>query len=170
MDLAFLENALEAAEFVLALTLEKIPSAVGFISLFDINKREFVVVRQSGGGEDALLSRLPERAPLAQAAMQSQRAVVIADAASDDRAQDDRWKAAGVELRSVIATPVEVAGRYFGLIEIANPLDGGRYTEGDGNALTYIGQQLAEFVDSHGVVLDPDLIREAARARPSKIR
>lgn len=167
VDLAFLGDALEAAGFVLGLTLEKIPSAVGLVSLFDVNKRELVVIRQVGG-EGALLARLSDRAPLVQAAMRSKRAIVIADAKTDRRAADDRWKATGVELRSVIVAPVELAGRTLGLIELANPLDGGRYTEGDGNALTYIGQQLAEFVATHGVVLDPELVLAAARDRAAK--
>jgi hypothetical protein len=161
-DLHFLRDALEGADFVLALTLEKIPSTVGLVSLFDINRREFVVVRQRGG-KSALLARLPERAPLVQAAMRSQRAVVVPDASRDERALDDRWKAIGGELSSVICAPVELAGRYLGLIEVANPLDGGRFSEGDGNALTYIGQQFAEFVGARGVIVDPDIVTSGAR-------
>ncbi|MCC6552080.1 MAG: GAF domain-containing protein [Polyangiaceae bacterium] len=157
VDIAFLADPLEAADFVLALTLEKIPSAVGLVSFFDINKREFVVVRQVGG-ESALLARLPDRSPLAHAAMRSRRAVVIADASKDARAADDRWRATGAERRSLICAPVELAGRTLGLIEIADPLDGGRYTEGDGNALTYIGQQLAESLAAHGVIVEAELV------------
>ncbi|WP_437590699.1 GAF domain-containing protein [Sorangium sp. So ce1000] len=165
-DLHFLQDTLAGADFILALTLDKIPCALGLVSLFDINRREFVVVRQYGG-KSALLSRLSERAPLPLAAMRSRRAVVVADAASDERVMDERWKAIGVELRSVICAPVELGGRYLGLLEIGNPLDGGRFSESDGNALTYIGQQFAEFVGAHGVVLDPGLVtagtKKAAR-------
>lgn len=161
-DLHFLRDALEGADFVLALTLEKIPSAVGLVSLFDIDRREFVVVRQRGG-KSALLSRLSDRAPLAQAAMRSQRAVVVPDASRDERALDDRWKAIGAGLKSVICAPVELGGRTLGLIEIANPLDGGRYDDGDGNALTYIGQQFAEFVGARGVIVEPGAVTAGAK-------
>jgi DNA-binding transcriptional MerR regulator len=53
----------EGADFVLGLTLEKLPSEVGLVSLFDINKREFIVVRQAGGPRSALCQRQSERSP-----------------------------------------------------------------------------------------------------------
>ncbi|XXT20706.1 GAF domain-containing protein [Sorangium sp. So ce429] len=156
-DLHFLQDTLAGADFILALTLDKIPCALGFVSLFDINRGEFVVVRQHGG-KSALLARLSERAPLPLAAMRSRRAVVVPDVSRDERALDDRWKATGVELRSVVCAPVELAGRYLGLLEIGNPLDGRPFSESDGNALTYIGQQFAEFVGARGVVIEPSLV------------
>ncbi|WP_434045395.1 MULTISPECIES: GAF domain-containing protein [Sorangium] len=161
-DLHFLQDTLAGADFILALALDKIPCALGLVSLFDINRREFVVVRQHGG-KTALLTRLSERAPLALAAMRSRRAVVVPDVSSDERVMDDRWKATGIELRSVVCAPVELAGRYLGLLEIANPLDGKPFSESDGNALTYIGQQFAEFVGARGVVTEPGLVTAATR-------
>ena len=50
------------------------------------------------------------------------------------------------------------------LIEIANPLDGGSFDESDGHALTYIGQQLGEFVAQHGVVVDPEASMQQPQA------
>ena len=164
-DLHFLRDSLEGAEFVLALTMEKLPSEVGLVSLFDMNKREFVIVRQSGGPRSALCARQSERAPVASTAMRKHHAIVVTDPAGAQRAMDDRWRAIGVELKSLVCAPVELAGRYLGLIEIANPLDGDVYNDGDGNALTYIGQQLGEFVASRGVIVDPEQIK--AEARPS---
>ncbi|WP_438027001.1 GAF domain-containing protein [Sorangium sp. So ce233] len=161
-DLHFLQDTLAGADFILALALDKIPCALGLVSLFDINRREFVVVRQHGG-KTALLTRLSERAPLALAAMRSRRAVVVPDVSSDERVMDERWKATGVELHSVVCAPVELAGRYLGLLEIANPLDGKPFSESDGNALTYIGQQFAEFVGARGVVTEPGLVTAATK-------
>jgi len=163
-DLHFSRDSLEGAEFVLNLTLEKLPSEVGLVSLFDMNKREFVVVRQAGGPRSALCARQPERANLAITAMRKRHAIVISSAAEATAAMDDRWRAIGVELKSLVCAPVELSGRYLGLIELANPSDGHAFNEGDGNALTYIGQQFAEFVASHGVIVDAELIRgEAAK-------
>jgi len=168
-DLHFLRDSLEGAEFVLALMLEKLPSEVGLVSLFDINKREFVVVRQMGGARSALCQRQPERAPLAAAAMRKRAAFVVPDAAGAARAMDARWETIGVELRSIICAPVEHGGRYLGLIELANPLDGSEFNEGDGNALTYIGGQFAEFVASHGVIIDAEtILKHAEPAAPAK--
>jgi hypothetical protein len=160
-DLHFLRDSIEGAEFVLALTLEKLPSEVGLVSLFDINKREFVVVRQKGGRR-IVGHRQPERSPLAGSAMRKRHAVVLRDAEEVKGAADDRFTAIGVELRSVVCAPVELGGRTLGLIELVNPLDGSLFNEGDGNALTYIGQQFAEFAASRGVMIDPEQLKEGA--------
>jgi hypothetical protein len=158
-DLHFVQDALAGADFVLELTLEKLPSEVGLVSMFDMNTREFVIVRQSGGPRSAITMRQPEKAPLAFSAMRRRHAVVVADVAEAERAMDARWRAIGVELKSLVCTPIELSGRYLGLIELANPIDGHAFNEGDGNALTYIGQQFAEFVAARGVVVDPAQIR-----------
>ena len=163
-DLHFLRDAIEGAEFVLALTLEKLPSAVGMVSFFDMNKREFVIVRQTGGRNRAVGQRQPERAPIAGAAMRTRHAVVVSDPAEAKAATDERFKAIGVEIRSLICAPVELSGRYLGLIELVNPLDGSLFNEGDGNALTYIGQQFAEFAAARGVMIDPEQLQESASA------
>jgi GAF domain-containing protein len=157
-ELHFMSDALHAAEFVLALTMDKMPSEVGLVSMFDINRREFVVVRQVGGKNSALCHRIPERAPLVANAMRSQRAVVIADARSDHRAVDERWTIIGVSPMTLVAAPVAVGGRYLGLLELANPLDGAAFTDGDGHALTYIGQQLGEYLAAQGVIVDQESI------------
>lgn len=174
-DLHFLRDSIEGAEFVLALTLEKLPSELGLISLFDLNKREFVVVRQTGGAQRAVGLRQPEKAPIATTAMRKRHAVVVSDPGGAQRAVDDRFKLIGVEIRSLVCAPVELGGRYLGLIELVNPLDGGLFNEGDGNALTYIGQQFAEFAASRGVMIDPEQLKEGAGAprsvpAPSKRR
>jgi hypothetical protein len=158
-DLHFVRDSLEGAEFVLHLTLEKLPSEVGIVSLFDMNKREFVVVRQVGGPRVVLCARQPEKAPLALSAMRKRHAIVVSDPEAAERAMDDRWRAIGVALKSLVCAPIELSGRYLGLLELANPTDGHAFNEGDGNALTYIGQQFAEFVAARGVIVDDDHIR-----------
>jgi hypothetical protein len=154
-DLWFLSEPVEGADFVLALATEKIPSEVGLVSFFDIDKREFFIVRQSGGKTQCLGATLSDKSSLAGAAMRSKRAVVIADAMRDPRAVvDARWKAIGVEPKSIVCAPVEASGRYFGLIELVNPEGKSRYGTSEGNALTYIGQQLAKFLAGQSAPMD----------------
>jgi hypothetical protein len=167
-DLHFLRDSLEGADFILSLVAEKLPCEVCLVSLFDIDKREFVVVRQNGGRANVILTRQPDRAPIPLAAMRGHRAVVVRDAASDPRVLDPRWKALGVELKSYLCAPVELSGRYLGLIELANPGDGGRFNEGDGNALTYIGQQFGEFVGQRGVLVDAESVAPALAPKGSE--
>jgi hypothetical protein len=156
-DLNFLRDAFEGADFVLSLIMDKLPSTVGLVHFYDINSREFVVVRAVGpGATKAIQARTSEKDPLVVEAMRGRRAVVIADATGDERAQKGRWSMIDVACRSLVCAPVEQGGRFLGLLELSNPRDGGPFKEGDGHALTYLGEQFAEFLAARGIVLHPD--------------
>ena len=70
--------------------------------------------------------------------------------------------------RSLIAAPIMQAGRALGALEIINPLDGMPFTEDEGNAMTYIAEQYAEYLGSRGIVLDRERIQSAAA--PARLR
>ncbi|MSP25073.1 MAG: GAF domain-containing protein [Myxococcales bacterium] len=160
-ELNYLETALDGAAFVLTLALEKLPCQLGLVSLFDLDRRQFVVVRQQGGAKSALLLRLADGARLVHAAMKK-REPVLASGANVADELDGRWKEIGLTPTTLLCAPVERAGRTLGLIELANPLDGKTFTEGDRHALGYIGQQFAEFLSERSVLVDPDLVLAAA--------
>jgi putative methionine-R-sulfoxide reductase with GAF domain len=156
-DLHFLQHPLDGADFVLALIMDKIPSTVGLVHFYDIDAREFVVVRAVGpGAAKALQMRTSEKEPLIAEAMQKRRAVVLRDSAAAERARKGRWALLDVETTSVVCAPVAQGGRFLGVLEIANPRDGRPFSDGDGHALTYIGEQFSEFLGSRGVVLDSE--------------
>ena len=163
-ELHYLNDALEGAEFVLNLALEKLPCEAGMVSLYDIDKREYVVVRQAGGDKSAVLLRVPEKAPIPRKAMRSTQAVVLPKVKDGDLGSDKRWNEMGIKPRSLICAPVEKAGRYLGLLELANPHDGKAFNAGDGNAMSYIGQAFGEFLAERGVMLDPDAVVAQAEA------
>jgi GAF domain-containing protein len=154
-DLHFLGDAIEGGDFCLNLALERIPSQAGLVHLYDIDRREFLVTSTRGSmAKGLLLRRHAESDAVLSAAMGKRRALVVADAAQSEAAALDRYVALG-GARSLIVAPVMQSGRFLGAIELMNPLDGQPYTEGEGNALTYIAEQFAEFVASRGVVTDP---------------
>jgi hypothetical protein len=158
-DLHFLTDALAGADFVISLMLDKLPSASALVHFYDIDAREFVVVRAVGTGAAKVMQiRTSEKEPLIAEAMRKRRAVVIGDAAGDPRAQNGRWALLGDPPRTLVCAPVEEGGRFLGLIELSNPLDSQPFHEGDGHAITYIGEQFAEFLAERGVILDPDRI------------
>ena len=43
-------------------------------------------------------------------------------------------------------------------LELLDPVDGGRFSEGDAYALAYMGEQLAEFLGQRGVMIDPEAV------------
>ncbi len=150
-DLNFLNDTLEGAEFVLALVLDSIPSAVALCSFFDINTRELVVVRQAVSPAftalpNAIATRASEFTPQIARTMRSGRSLVVPAAESGIFSEDPRWRTLGVTPKSAITTAVVAGGRYLGMIEVADPLDGAPFTESDGHALTYIGGQFSEYL------------------------
>jgi len=159
-DLHFVRDALEGGEFCLTLAMEKLPSQAGLVHLYDIDRREFLVASTRGAGTSKLLlRRYPENDPVLIAAMRKQRAVVVVDGAQSDAAGLERYTMLG-GARSLLIAPVMLHGRFLGAIELLNPLDGQPFNDAEGNALTYIAEQFAEFISSHGIVTDPERISQ----------
>ena len=164
-DLHFVRDAVEGGDFCLTLAAAKLPSRIGIVHLYDIDKREFVVTSVHGAGaETLLLRRHPESDPLLMAAMRKRRALVFPNANDSDAKTLDRFGPVG-GARSIMVSPVMQLGRFLGALELIDPLDGAPFTDDDGNALTYIGEQFGEFVASRGVVTDPERVSMAGKAR-----
>jgi GAF domain len=157
-ELHFLRDAVEGGNFCLGLAMEKIPSQAGIVHLYDIDRREFLVTSTRGvAASTLLLRRHSETDALLSAAMNKRRALVFVDASQGETSSLERYVTLG-GARSLIVAPVMQAGRFLGAIELLNPLDGQPFTESEGNALTYIAEQFAEFVAARGVVTDPERI------------
>jgi hypothetical protein len=157
-DLHFARDAVEGGDFCLVLAMEKLLCQAGIVHLYDINRREFLISSARGPGTaPLLLRRSPEDDALLSAAMRRRRALVIADSGQSEAVTLDRYAIIG-GARSLIIAPVMDSGRFLGAIELVNPLDGQPFTESDGNAVTYIAEQFAEFVANRGVVTDPERI------------
>ncbi|MBX3188219.1 MAG: GAF domain-containing protein [Labilithrix sp.] len=158
-DLHFLRDALDGGQFCLALATEVLPARAAIIHFFDLEKREWVVACTRGKDTQRLLtSRAPESDEVLRDAARRRRALVVADAAS---AASERYRQIGGG-RSLIVAPIMQAGRALGAIEIINPLDGMPFSEDEGNAMTYIAEQYAEYLGSRGIVLDRERIAAAA--------
>ncbi len=161
-DLHFLRDALDGGQFCLALATEVLPSRAAIIHFFDIEKREWVVACTRGKEMHRLLTmRAPETDEILRECARKRRALVVPNAST---ATSERYRQLN-GARSLIAAPIMQAGRALGALEIINPLDGMPFTEDEGNAMTYIAEQYAEYLGSRGIVLDRERIQSAAAAR-----
>jgi hypothetical protein len=161
-DLHFLRDALDGGQFCLALATEVLPSRAAIIHFFDIEKREWVVACTRGKEMQKLLTmRAPENDDILRECARKRRALVVPNAST---AGSERYRQLN-GARSLIAAPIMQAGRALGALEIINPLDGMPFTEDEGNAMTYIAEQYAEYLGSRGIVLDRERIHSAAAAR-----
>ncbi len=154
-ELSFCAGVTEGADFVLEVASRIIPSKYCLIHLFDINVGDFVVVRARGENQErVLLSRIPDREPWIITIMRRP----VPTRLKGDVATQPRWQMLGAELAHVVAVPVHVGGRYLGLIELADPTDGGEFFENEVNALAYIAERFAEFLANRPIVLDPEVV------------
>ncbi len=158
-ELHFARDVIEGGDYVLALALEMIPSRTGIVHLYDIDRREYVVACVSGPGSEVLLNRRhPETEALLQSAMRKKRAIVLENATTDENAlAAERYAAVG-GVTSAVISPVQQAGRFLGVIELLNPLDGIGFKNEEGNAIDYISEQFGDFVATKGMQLDADRI------------
>jgi hypothetical protein len=157
-ELVFANGVVEGAAFVLDVLLELIPCDYALVQVFDMNTRKFVVVRARGPGlERALLEATPDSDQAIVEVMRRPDAQQF-DAASDPRFQQGRWRHARSAPKRVLSGGVSQSGRYLGLIELGDPAGGHAFNDNEVNALTYACGQFAEFVVTHPVVIDRDVV------------
>lgn len=158
-ELHFMADVVNGSEFVLRVVRQTLPSAFALVHVFDINTKNFVVVRQYGGsGEKLLMFQTPDTDGLVRKVMRASRTVNVTEAESDSEVGNGRWKAAGVAVGPLLLGPVKQGGRYLGLIELANPVGAKGFGDTEANALDYICEQFAEFLTNRPIVLDADVI------------
>jgi len=151
-DLHFLRDTHEGADFILGLALEKLRSTVGMVQLYDINRREFVVIKAFGPGQDQTIGgRTAERDPLTNEIMKRRRPFVI-DAANDARVRGGRWSALGGDVGFVLAASVAQGGRFLGILELGIAGSEQPYRQAEIEAIAYLAEQFAEFVAARGIV------------------
>lgn len=158
-ELHFMPDIVSGADYVLSCVLFMLPCEGALIHVFDINAREFVVVRAAGPAfRDALLIKTPDTYPLFREAFRRATALSFPNVEGDERFTAERFQRLGVQVKSALCGAVQHGGRYLGIIELVNPLGGEPYRVSEVNALDYICEQFADFVASRPIVLDEDVI------------
>ncbi|HMJ15405.1 MAG TPA: GAF domain-containing protein, partial [Polyangiaceae bacterium] len=164
-ELHFMPDLISGAEFVLKVLRKALPCELTLVHVFDINTRQFVVVRASGpGSEKVLLHRTSDSDPLLSVAMRSRRALRVDAANGDPRYVSGRWELVAVKPANAVCGAVQEQGRYLGAIELVNPPGGGAFYDSELNALDYICGQFANFVVSRPIIMDADVVLSAPRA------
>jgi hypothetical protein len=158
-DLHFMRGVADGAEFMLAAVESIVPCDGVLIHVFDINTRQFVVVRAKGPGTmQVLLQRTPDSDPFISAVMRRPGSIAIHDVAHDPRVLGPRWDALGVKPQRALCGPVRQGGRYLGLLEVVNPLGDAPFHQTEQNAIDYACEQFAEFLANRPIVLEADVI------------
>jgi hypothetical protein len=148
-DLLFLKNRAEALEFAVHLLEELVPAQATAAFLLDINTDEFRVVAARGVGARARIGHgLPSSTGLLEAAsrLAEHTVLVLADAAADPRYDERIDGIPGLDVRALLYRPLIHRDRLFGVLQLANGVTGGMFTEADCEVVDYVTQQLSTFV------------------------
>jgi hypothetical protein len=162
-DLHFLRDSIEGADFVLDLLKQKIPTVVALVHLYDINAKEYVIVRGRAPKEEVVGMRYKETIGLVGWAAKSGRGVLVRDTGTDHRWSRDRYEAAGHAPKTIAVVPVRHGQRNLGAIEVSDHLDGGPLTDDELHALSYVADQYGEYLDQRGVFLTKEAAQEHAK-------
>lgn len=158
-ELHFLPDMVSGADFVSRIIERTLPCEAALLHVFDINARRFVVVRTVGDAAPAaLLHSTEDRFPLFQQVMRRGHALHVENITEDERYRGGRWERAQVTPRDALCGPVAQGGRYLGMVELVNPVDGDPFYESEINALDYICEQFAEFLANRPLVLEADVV------------
>ena len=148
-DLLFLKNRAEALEFAVHLLEELVPSEATAAFLLDINTDEFRVVAARGTGAHSRKGNgFPSSAGLLGAAsgLAEHAVLVLAHAQKDPRFRENVDGVPGIDVRALLYRPLIHKGRLFGVLQLANGVGRGMFSEADCEVVDYVTQQLSEFV------------------------
>jgi hypothetical protein len=158
-ELHFSPDMVTGVEFVLGVLNATLPSEGIVVHVYDINTRQFVIVRALGPSpQSVILHRTPDSEALFKKGMRSPRCLRTPNAKSETAYEDGRFSLLGVAPTSALFGPVSLGGRYLGALELLNPPGNEPFTENEANALDYICEQFAEFLASRPIILDPDVV------------
>ena len=158
-ELAFMADLISGAEFIVQVLGELIPCEAVAVHVYDLGKREFVLVRAHGPkARDALLHRTADDEPLVRDIMSRRSATILDGAPANSPPVSSSLSKLGIQPRAVLCGAARLGGRYLGLIELANPHGSEPFHANEANALDYVCEQFAEFVASRPIVLDADVV------------
>ncbi len=160
-ELAFADDALVAARFCLSVVGELIPCRAAMVHLFDIERREFIVVDATGAHADDLrLTKQAANDPLLRVAMVAKTPLTWGRMPDTVTQHIDRLAPLG-NVREILAAPILSGARWLGCIELVDP-ENGSFGVGHENALAYVADGYARFLGEHGVIVDVGAIARFA--------
>lgn len=151
-DLHFMRDALDGADFVIELLREKIPTIVALVHFYDINAKQFVLVKTRAPSQATVHLKQREGTGLVGDALKTGKPIYLKTAAADTRWSREAYAEAGhAAPKEIVVAPMRHGGRFLGAIELADHTDGESFGDSEIHALSYVAEQFAEFVNDRGV-------------------
>mgnify|MGYP006271211655 CR=1 FL=1 len=136
-----------AANFLLQLSHQAIPSDAGAVFISDINRNDLYFAAATGPkAEQAMQFRVPMGMGLVGFSAQEGVAVAVSDAHKDPRFYAKISKKTGYETRSILCVPVQQEGRVFGALELINKTTGSSFTSNELSILNFLAHEFADYL------------------------
>jgi hypothetical protein len=153
-DLDSEPDALSAARACLLALESVVPSRAATVHAFDVTRGDFIVVDAQGeAAETMVLQRSSKDDPLLRVAIPNGEPFPWNDLRKAPVARLARFSGLPHVAR-VLVCPVLAGARWLGAIELIDPTHDRAFRSEDVIAARYVAQRYAEYVSSHGMVLD----------------
>lgn len=149
----------ECVNFVIDLAMEKIEADSGSILFADTSGTELYFATARGPKANEVMDfRVPMGQGIVGFCAKEGVSLAVGDAQNDPRFYEEISESLGYETDSLLCAPVQFQGRVYGAVELINKRSGSSFTSNEMNALSYIGRQLAEYVNR--VVMSQESIED----------
>jgi hypothetical protein len=150
----FCREVREGAALVVQIVRDAFEAESVAVHLYDESTREYVVAAAQGTHHRTLVGiRTPEGDPLLSRAVHSTAAVVASPIGQHALFTGERWTIVDPK-RSVVCAPVLYSDGPLGAIEMTDPKTRDEFDAHDCDAMTYVGERVAEFLSERGLPLD----------------
>ena len=139
----------EVVNFVMDMAMSKVPAESGAILFADVNGLELYFATARGPkANDVMEFRVPMGQGLAGFCAHEGVSLAISDASRDPRFYSKISDTLSYPTHSIVCAPIQYEGRVYGCLELINRRGGSTFSSNEVNALTYIGNQFAMFINA----------------------
>ena len=139
----------EVVNFVMDMAMSKVPAESGAILFADVNGLELYFATARGPkAKDVMSFRVPMGHGVAGFCAHEGVSLAINDAAKDPRFDSKISDTISYPTQSILCAAIQYEGRVYGCLELINRKNGSSFTSNEVNALTYMGNQFAMYINN----------------------
>lgn len=139
----------EVVNFVMDMAMSKVPAESGAILFADVNGLELYFATARGPkAKDVMSFRVPMGQGVAGFCAHEGVSLAINDASRDPRFDSKISDTISYPTQSILCAAIQYEGRVYGCLELINRKNGSSFTSNEVNALTYMGNQFAMYINN----------------------
>jgi len=138
----------EVVNYVMDLAMKSIDAESGSVLFADTSGSELYFAAARGPKANEVMDfKVPMGEGIVGFCSKEGVSLAVGDAQNDPRFYEDISESIGYDTDSLLCAPVQYQGRVYGAIELINKEGGSTFDSNEMNALSYMGRQLAEYVN-----------------------